>query len=338
MTLNRLGLLAGFLFSVPVLAAGNDNPSILSLGGLLFGDIYVNPSHHLPDGDGAAGFVLRRGYLTFDGNFNKNWFGRLRFELNQSGKFETYTFEVRFKDLYLGWNIGRQRLLLGLAPTPTFDLIESAWGFRYLARTPMDLQGVASRDNGVSLAGPINSSGTLAYRAMLGAKADFGGETDDGNRWMAALTWRPAPEWTIDVYADHEWLSGPRDRSTLQAFVGYQTDSMSWGAQYSHQDREDDPTLALVSTFLRGRVGTKTRLVGRIDRLIKPSPKGNNIAYLPFDPTAPATTFFAGAEFQVSPHFFITPNTVMTRYDHNDEGVRPKTDLYLRLTLFVNFE
>lgn len=326
------------LFSLPTLAATDDNPSTFKLGGLLFGDLYAIPSHHLEQGDGAAGFVLRRGYLTFDADFSKNWFGRLRFELNQSGEFETYTYEVSFKDLYMGWNLGRQRLLLGLSPTPTFDLIESAWGFRYLARTPLDLHGVASRDNGISLKGPINSSGTLAYRAMLGAKADFGGETDDGNRWMAALTWKPSPEWTIDLYTDHEWLSGPRDRRTLQAFAGYRTDKLSWGIQYSHQDREDDPTLEIASTFIQGRVGKKTRLVGRIDRLFKPSPRGNNISYLPFDPTAPATTFFAGVEFQASPHFFVTPNTVVTYYDHNDLGVRPETDLHLRLTLFVNFE
>ena len=128
----------------------------LSVGGLLFGDFYAVPSNHLPEGDGAAGLVLRRGYLTFDADFTENWFGRMRFELNQSGEFETYRFDATIKDLHLGWNIGRQKLLLGLSPTPTFDLIESIWGSRYLARTPMDLQGVPSRDTGFSLKGPIN--------------------------------------------------------------------------------------------------------------------------------------------------------------------------------------
>jgi hypothetical protein len=85
-------------------------------------------------------------------------------------------------------------------------------------------------------------------------------------------------------------------------------------------------------------VGEKTRLVGRLDRLIKPSPKGNNISYLPFDPSAAATTLFAGVEFQPSPHFFVTPNAVVTYYDRNDEGIRPETDLHIRLTLLINFE
>jgi hypothetical protein len=318
--------------------AETDEPPSLSVGGLLFGDFYYIPSHHLDEGDGAAGLVLRRGYLTFDADFSKNWFGRLRFELNQSGEFETYDFTADFKDLYMGWRLGRHRLILGLAPTPTFDLIESIWGFRYLVRTPMDLQGVASRDNGVSLKGPLNASGTLSYRAMWGAEADFGVETDDGNKWMGAISWKPTPQWTLDFYTDHESLTGPTDRTTLQFFAGYEGESLTWGAQYSHQDREDDPTLELASVFARGAVGEKMTLVGRLDRIMEPSPKGNNISYLPYDPSAPATTLFAGIEFQASPHVFITPNTVVTRYDHNDEGVRPKTDFHLRLTLFVDFE
>lgn len=331
-------LAAATLLWTSLASAETDSLPTLSAGGLLFGDIYAIPSNHLAEGDGAAGVVLRRGYLTFDARFSKNWFGRMRFELNQSGKFETYTFTAGFKDLYMGWNLGRHQLMLGLEPTPTFDLIESIWDFRYLARTPMDLQGVASRDNGISLKGPINSSGSLSYRVMLGAEADFGEETDDGNKLMGALTWKPTPNWALDFYTDHEALDGPKDRTTVQAFVAYQTDQFTLGAQYSHQDREEDPTLELASVFARGGIGANRTLVGRIDRIIQPSPKGNNISYLPYDPTAPATTFFGGIEFQASPHFSVTPNTVVTWYDHNDQGIRPKTDVYLRLTLFVDFE
>ncbi|MBT8048431.1 MAG: hypothetical protein HKN57_10030 [Xanthomonadales bacterium] len=310
----------------------------LSIGGLLFGDVYAVPSHHQEQGDGSAGLVLRRGYLTFNTDLSKNWFGRFRFELNQSGQFETYSFKTSVKDLFVGRKLGRQSLLLGLSPTPTFDLIESAWAFRYLARTPLDLQGVASRDNGIAIKGPINASGTFSYRAMLGLEADFGNETDDGRRWMGALNWKPSEHWTIDLYTDHETLSGPRDRTTWQIFAAYQSDSLSWGTQYSRQDRGEDPPLELASAFAHGRVGQKTRLVGRIDRLLEPSPKGNDIAYLPYDPSARATTLIGGVEFQATPHIFITPNTVVTYYDRNKEGLRPKTDVYVRLTLFIDFE
>lgn len=324
---------------MPAAAAAQDNDERgVTLGGLLFGDLYHVASHHTDDGDGATGVVLRRGYLTLDAELPKTWFGRARLELNQSGKFETYTFEVDFKDLYVGVDLGRHRLIGGLTAPPTFDLIESIWGFRYLARTPMDLQGVPSRDTGISAQGPLSSSGKVGYRAMVGTGAEFGNESGDGEKFMAALAWRPAPRWVVDLYADFEQRPGPADRTTLQAFVGYESDSLRWGVQYSNQDRQEEPRLELASAFLVKRLGEALTLIGRVDRIIEPSPKGNNISYLPFDPSAPATMFIGGLEYRASRVLSITPNTVFTTYDRNDEGVRPRSDLHLRLTLFLDLE
>jgi hypothetical protein len=171
-----LACVVAHLCWLPCVAAQENEKSMIRVGGLLFGDLYHVVSHHTEEGDGATGAALRRGYLTFDADFSERLFGRLRFELNQSGTFESDTFDVDFKDLYAGVNMGRHRILVGLSPTLTFDLIESFWGLRYLARTPMDLQGVASRDTGASAKGPLNASGTLGYRAMVGAGLNFGSE------------------------------------------------------------------------------------------------------------------------------------------------------------------
>jgi len=328
-------LAAALLFALAPTARGEMS---LQTGGLLFGDLYHVPDHHLATGDGATGLVLRRGYLTFNATFDEDWFGRLRFELNQSGKFETYTLDNQLKDLYLGRQFGAHRLLLGLSSTPTFDLVESEWGMRYLARTPLDLQGVPSRDTGLSLQGPLNGPATLSYRAMLGAPVEFGGDGNDATKWMGALSWRPSGSWLLDFYADYEAHPGPADRRTLQAFLAHHGDAARWGLLYSNQDREDDPPLELASAYLVCRVAQKASVVARVDRLLEPSPKGNGISYLPMDPTARATMLFAGFEYRLATHFTVTPNVVFTRYDRNSEGERPGSDLYLRLTLFVNFE
>ena len=34
----------------------------------------------------------------------------------------------------------------------------------------------------------------------------------------------------------------------------------------------------------------------------------------------------------------ITPNSIVISYDRDDQGLRPNTDVYLRLTVFANFE
>lgn len=321
----------------PATTAAEGHPA-LRVGGLLFGDLYHVVSHHSEAGDGASGLVLRRGYLTFNSEFDENWFGRLRFEVNQSGEFESYEFDAQTKDLYLGRKLGGHRLLFGLSPTPTFDVIESLWGMRYLARTPMDLQGVASRDTGLSVQGPLSVAGTLRYRFMYGAPVDFGGDSNDRERWMGAVGWQPADGWTVDLYADYEALDGPRDRSTRQVFLAYRGDGRRWGIQYSNQDRQQDPPLELASAFFVSRLTEGAGLVGRVDRLLEPSPRGDSISYLPMDPSARATLMFAGVEFEIHPHLLLTPNLVWTRYDRNDQGVRPDSDLHLRLTLFIDFE
>jgi hypothetical protein len=84
--------------------------------------------------------------------------------------------------------IGPHEWVFGLSPTLTFGLIESIWGARYLMRTPMDLQGVASRDTGIAVRGPIGDS-QFSYRLMGGTGAEFGAEAGDGRKWMAALNW-----------------------------------------------------------------------------------------------------------------------------------------------------
>ena len=318
----------------------SDNPALpsFSIGGLLFGDLYTVPSHHLDEGDGATGIVLRRGYLTFDADFTEQLSGRLRFELDQSGEFETYEFDLEVKDLSLDWRLGKQQLTVGLTNTLTFDVIENIWGFRHLARTPMDLQGIPSRDTGISVQGPINSTGTLSYRAMLGTRLTAGSESSESTKLMGALTWNPAPGWTLDFYADAEDMPDGDNRSMFQAFAAFQSDSLRWGAQYSNQQEGSDTRIELVSAFLIKELTENTRLVTRIDRLLEPSIRGNDIAYLPMDPSAKATMIFAGVELSLSPHVSIIPNTVITTYDRNDAGIRPTTDFYLRLTLFINFE
>ena len=63
---------AGVAYAIAALAccdpamADEDTGNTFEVGGLLFGDVYAIPRHHTSVGDGASGFVLRRGYLTAD--------------------------------------------------------------------------------------------------------------------------------------------------------------------------------------------------------------------------------------------------------------------------------
>ena len=81
--------------------AESDESRTVEVGGLLFGDLYTIPSHHTAAGDGASGFVLRRGYLTANFTLGDTWSGRAHIAVNQDGEFESYGFEADFKELLL---------------------------------------------------------------------------------------------------------------------------------------------------------------------------------------------------------------------------------------------
>jgi hypothetical protein len=334
--ISLLPVLALIVGMAPAAAQGDSYPSF-DFKGLVFGDAYHVPSHHLEEGDDATGLVMRRIYLTLDADLSTNWFTRARLEYNQDGEFETYEYDGDWKDLYLGVKLGRHTVLAGLAGTPTFDLVEKVWGARYLARTPMDMQGVASRDTGIAAKGPLNASGTFGYRLMWAAPTDFGKESNPNDRLMGAVSWSPRPEWTFDFYLDHEDRPEHRNRTTWQLFVGYDTELLRWGAQYSNQNRQDDPSLELASVFAVAKFNEKSSLITRIDRIIEPSPKGNNISYIPFDPSTPATMYLGAFEYRALPNLTLTPNFIVIDYDRVDGGDQPDTDVHLRLTAYFRF-
>jgi hypothetical protein len=306
-------------------------------GALAFGDAYWVAANHQPEDEGIVSAWLRRAYLTFDSEFTQRFFGRLRFEINQAGDFDDFSFEIDFKDLYLQTAVGEHRIHVGLTPTPTFDVIEPFWGYRHVERTPMDIQGVASRDTGISAKGPLTADGSISYRVMYGTQLEFGADSNDAGEYMVAVAFNPDSHWLIDLYADFGDFGGTdEDRLTLQAFAGFQTDTYRLGLQYSNQDRGADPGIELASAFGVLDFSDTWSLLARVDRLFKPSPRGEDIAYLPFDPTAKATLLILGIEARPYRFFSVIPNIEYIRYD-DPPGIQPRPgdDLLVRLTFFL---
>lgn len=304
---------------------------------LAFGDIYWVASHHGEENENVAGAWLRRAYVTWDFDFSKRLSARWRYELNQGGDFEEYSFELGVKDFWLAWKLdGGHKLMVGLQPTLTFDVIEAFWGLRYLERTPLDDQGIASRDTGLSIKGPLAKDGELGYRLMYAPPVKVGKDGNDSGKLMAALSWEPDPEWVIDFYFDLEDFSGKSDRATVQGFVGTKNEQRRLSLQYSYHDRHEEGRLRLVSGFAKVKLDEKSSFLGRFDRLFDPSLKGEDIDYLPMNPDASATLWIVGVERKLNRYLRITPNLEMIRYDRIEEtGVRPKNDILVRITLDV---
>lgn len=315
---------------------GPEETKILNIHGLVFGDFYGVPSHHLPEADGDVSTWVRRVYTTFDARFNDKLFARLRFEANQAGDFENRDFTADFKDVYLRWSLGRHDVFFGLQPTATIDFADQLWGYRHLEKTPLDLQGVPARDTGIGAHGPLNKSGKLSYRVMVGSGNTWGKETGEGDKFQAALHFGGDEGWLVDLYGDYQRLPGATDWTTFQVLVGYRRPGARVVLQYAYQDREDDPRLEVASAYGVVDVARTISIIGRVDRLLAPSPKGNDIDYLPFDPSAKATLLIGAAEFRFGRNVSVMPNVETILYDDPPDGPKPANDVLLRLTLYLH--
>lgn len=310
----------------------------LEFGGFFFGDLYHVPSHHTVEGDGASGAVLRRFLLSADAKFDARWSGRARLEAYHEGAFENYELTHRVLDFGITRVLGDHLLSAGLIPTITYDVMEGFWGKRYLVRTAPDIQGLAARDVGVKLMGPVRPVDGLSYRLMYGSKETWEADKNPFDKTMGAITWRGRAGWLVDAYLDWESRPGPYDRSTRQFLVGKKTDNYTLGIEYTNQDRDQDPDLELATVMGVMRIDDRWSLMAQAHRLFKPSVKGNDIAYIPFDPTAKATNLVAGLEYRFNEHLTLSPNIVWTHYSVNEAGEKPANDVHLRLTFYVNFD
>ena len=105
------------------------------------------------------GFLLRRASLNYDKNISEKFSARFRLEADSKSNSSNNKLSVFIKDASLKWKniFSGSDLILGIQPTPSFDVSEKYWGYRSLEKTIQDLRGfVPSRDFGIALRGKIS--------------------------------------------------------------------------------------------------------------------------------------------------------------------------------------
>lgn len=184
------------------------------ISGQIFGDYFYNISRDseiqslsnviLKDKKDLNGFHLRRVYFTYDYDISKIFSTRFRIEADNSIT-ASNKMAVAVKDIYLKWVniISGSDIIIGLQPTPAFQISESVWGYRPLEKTIMDLRGaVSSRDIGISLKGKLNSSGSLNYWFMFGNNSSNSTEMDKYKRLYGHIYLKPSDNTHITIYSD----------------------------------------------------------------------------------------------------------------------------------------
>ena len=315
--------------------------------GYMFGDYFWVAAHHDSTIKDANGFWFRRIYFTYERSMTETVSLRLRLEMNSAGDFSKTSAALTpfVKDAFLKWKINQDHaLLLGISEVPTLSLVEATWGYRFIEKTPLDLQKwVSSRDFGVALQGNLLNAPKIKYHFMLGNGSGEKSEINQGKKIMTAISYYPSDHIILEAYGDWTDETGATDYYTFQGFAAYKTERLTVGLQAAQQIRQSpnqaDKNFTLASGFLTLKAADKITLVGRADRLFE---AGGSLAakqvYLPFDTTAPSTLLIGAIDYAPLPDVRVTPNVEIVMYDKKDSGSKPDTDIMARITFFYQFK
>ena len=317
-----------------------------TLKGLAFGDYYWILFNHNSELEGNNGFWFRRIYLTYDHQISELFTGRLRLEMNSEGDFTSSSdLAPEVKDAWLKWTSDDENHSIagGITSTPTWGLVEDVWGYRSVAKSPLDLYDFSSsRDFGLSFKGNVDTDGQLKYHFMFANGNSSRDEINQGKKFLFSLSYNLTENFVIEGYGDWNDAEGNRDSYTAQGFLGYQSDTFNAGALYAYQLRKNaavcgDLNLDLVSLFANTRVSKKVKVFGRADHLFDPNPTGPGNDFIPFSDQAESTFITSGVDLAVDENVHLIPNVEAIIYGESDTGVRPGTDLIPRLTAFFTF-
>ena len=324
-------------------------PGSGSIDGYMITEYYSVLQHNDPEIDGRHGFWFRRIYFTYNNALSDTIKMRLRLEMNSPGNLLSSSLLTPYvKDAYLSFKIGQSSLIAGIQGPPSFEQLESVWGWRALEKTPLDLQKwTSSRDFGVSLKG----GKSFIYHFMFANGSSNKAEIDKGKKVFGSVGYNSGG-FFLEGMAQYDHDSNKNVGDTIaQIFGCFRGDWGRVGAQYSYRSYKVEGTDALpyniASAFGVFSLGKTVELIARYDLSFGDGYKkkfgGSGIDFIPFADNHEFSFLIGAISWQVVKNVWLMPNIKYTAYKENDllkdeEGyVKPKNDAYANLTLYFKF-
>ncbi|MBM4169049.1 MAG: hypothetical protein FJ215_07820 [Ignavibacteria bacterium] len=299
-------------------------------------------------------FSFRRIYFTYDNSISKDFSGRFRLETEESALSSDGRISVFVKDAYIRWKgiFDGHDAILGIQPTPAYQVSEDWWGYRSLEKTIMDLRGiVSSRDFGFSLRGRFAEKERFGYHLLVANGSGNRPEGDKYKRYYASVHYNPSADLQVTLYGDlrvrarirNPYSSNPTatvDNNTLTyaAFVGYRpVKELTIGMEgflsrtqngFDTRSLLDDRTAAGLSIFGSLIINPKVTLVGRYDYF------GANTSQAGLGDTR--SYVLAAIDWKVNERVSIMPNIQFEAYE-SVEGRAFDPSVTSRVTFYFAF-
>lgn len=306
--------------------------------GHVFGDGYWFAANHDNEAEGANGLWIRRVYLTYDVKQSDNVSMRVRFESSSPGlNSASDKMKPTVKDAYLAWapNGSKHVIYLGLSGSPTFNSVESAWGYRAVEKTPVDLYRMGgTRDSGLGLKGEL--SDRFDYQIMVANGGGTSSESNKGKKYMASVGLDLTADIQVRANFDYNDDSAGAFQTTAQGLLYSVTKDYRWGLHYVIHNRDNgntDDSVSILSGFGAYRLSANAVVLARVDVSLDQNPRVADISYLPLDASSRFFLVVVAFDYSPEPGFSLTPNVEFISYD--ESGV--DADVVPRLTFSYKF-
>ena len=312
--MKKVTLIAVLLFCLVSAARAGEG----KIKGVMFGDYYYVLA---PDEDSKRNaFQFRRLYFTYQKDIAPDFAIRFRLEAKDAGFAQGAKMIPFVKHSYLQW---KKALYLGLSGTPTWAVAEKVWGYRSVAKTVLDWNGIgSSADLGAALKGKADR---LSYHLMVGNGPGQKSEDDHGKKVYGSLSFEAADGLVLEGYADFNAKPAGRNERTFKGFVGWQGAKGAAGLEVFSRTNEragnngQDEVMAGVSAFGSLPLRAALKGFGRLD----------GIAHRAADTTD--WLFIAGLDYAAAPAVHLMPNAIVELPEGRDSHVEG------RLTFFCKF-
>jgi len=276
-------------------------------GGKLFGMLFANYHTTFEGVDNNAAFEVTRSFLGFDYFFSEKISSRIMYDGTTEVINDKTIYSAYLRNAYLQYDDGRILVRGGLIGIEQISMMEKIWGYRFLARPPIDYAGMIQvADLGVMT--KFNAGKKVSFDLSLINGRGFKDLASNGTvKFTAGATLTPVENVTIRGYYD---LMGPSGRMQRTASItaAWTGPKLTAGAEYLRQDNHlkiSGNNYSGFSIFTRVRLADRVVLFARYDNI-------NSV--IPEDETEPwnidrdGSYLFAGIEYSPVRNIRISPN------------------------------
>ena len=265
--------------------------------------MYSNFHTGLNENDLSTAFEIRRVYLGYGYQMDRNFSGEVKLDIGSPNDESTYSRLRRyafFKTANLKYQKNKLTFKFGLIGLYTFKLQEKFWGKRYLYKSFQD-------EHDFGDAADIGAG--IKYQFHPKVSVDFIVSNGEGYKKLQSdrtykegvgLTMRPNDVFVFRVYYDV--IHKKEYQSTLATFMGIEYDDYKLGLEYNQKTNRNFERGYMqygFSTYLIWDFLPKLQLFARYDRLTSNIPVEEEI---PWNIASDGTAVITGIEYQPIHH------------------------------------